>query len=191
LRVLAGVVEARRGRVRRGSACTYVPDRVALPNSLHARRWLRLMDAGHAPLEAELQMRIGNLSKGQLQRVALTSVLDGTDGRARLLVLDEPWSGLDVTACRRLGERLAKCAAIGCAIVFTDHSGLATVAPTRALVLDGASAPNGRGSADLPSRAVRLVLVRDGERDSVVVDDAQLAVRLAEGWIVEGAEKAC
>lgn len=135
LRVLAGVVEPRRGQVRRRAACAYVPERVALPESLQARRWLSLTGAVDAALPDELQARAGTLSKGQLQRLVLTGALDVGDDRDRILVFDEPWAGLDAAAREELGARLTAIAAGGSAVIFTDHSDAATVTASRTLAL--------------------------------------------------------
>ena len=137
LRVLAGVVEPRRGRVERRAGCAYVPEQPALPESLPAQRWLRVAGAGDAPLPEPLRARAGALSRGQLQRVVLTGALHGD--RARILVIDEPWAGLDAAARDELSGRLAELAAHGSAVIFTDHGGAGDLTATRNLALGPAA----------------------------------------------------
>jgi ABC-type sulfate/molybdate transport systems ATPase subunit len=65
---------------------------------------------------ADTPMR--KLSKGNAQKVALAQALLVPPG---LLVLDEPWSGLDAAAHEVLGEILREVMDGGGAVVFTDH----------------------------------------------------------------------
>jgi ABC-type transport system involved in cytochrome c biogenesis ATPase subunit len=181
LRVLAGVVEPRRGRVTRTAPCAFVPERLALPDGLRATRWLRVAGARGAPLAAELDRRCGELSKGQLQHVALAGALHAASERPAVLVLDEPWAGLDASARAALGDRLGAVAERGSAVIFTDHSGAATLRATRTLQLRG-----GRTAA--PPARVRIALARDGEHATAVVHDPALAERLAAGWAIRDAE---
>jgi heme exporter protein A len=181
LRVLAGVVEPRRGRVTRDAPCAFVPERVALPGGMRAGRWLRLSGAQDAPVPPGLDRACGSLSKGELQKVALAGALDAARTRPLLLALDEPWAGLDPDAREDLGEQLAAAAARGSAVVFTDHTRAATIHATRTINLGGGM------PAHAPA-AVRISLARDGERDAVVVREPQLAARLADGWEISDAE---
>jgi ABC-type transport system involved in cytochrome c biogenesis ATPase subunit len=181
LRVLAGVVEPRRGRVTRDAPCNFVPERVALPGGLRAGRWLWLSGAHGVPVPAGLDRACGGLSKGELQKVALAGALHEARERPVVLALDEPWAGLDADARCDLGAQLAAAAAQGSAVVFTDHSRAATVQATRTVSLGGElPAPD---TAD-----ARIVLVRGGERAAVVVRDPRLAARLADGWKISDAE---
>jgi ABC-type Mn2+/Zn2+ transport system ATPase subunit len=61
------------------------------------------------------------LSKGNAQKVALAQALLDPP---QLLVLDEPWSGLDSTAHATLRELLTETAEQGAAVAFTEHSDL-------------------------------------------------------------------
>ena len=192
LRVLAGVVEPRRGRVERAAPCAFVPERLALPAGLRASRWLQVAGARGAELPTELDRPCGALSKGQLQRVAIAGALHAAGERPAILVLDEPWAGLDGEARGALGAALGDAAVRGSAVVFTDHSGAATVRATRALTLAGAAARSGTppapGGPGARSSRVRIALARGAERAEVIVDDAELAERLARGWTVRDAE---
>lgn len=60
------------------------------------------------------------LSKGQLQRVVLLEALSAPVG---LLILDEPWDGLDGDGRELLARALSDRAARGSAVVLTDHTG--------------------------------------------------------------------
>jgi ABC-2 type transport system ATP-binding protein len=135
LRVVAGVTTASRGRVSGRPHTGYVPERFpgGLPFSgqeylLHLARvhglrgdagrrrvdeWLeRLGAAGYAaaPLRA--------LSKGMCQKIAIAQALLS---RPALLVLDEAWTGLDVTARGTLDDAVAERVAAGGSVLFVDH----------------------------------------------------------------------
>jgi ABC-type Mn2+/Zn2+ transport system ATPase subunit len=135
LRVVAGVTTPSRGRVRGRPHTGYVPERFPgrLPFSgqeylLHMARvhglrgeagrrrvdeWLeRLGAAGYAaaPLRA--------LSKGMCQKIAIAQALLPRPG---LLVLDEAWTGLDVSARDALDVAVAERVAAGGAVLFVDH----------------------------------------------------------------------
>ncbi|MFK0017368.1 ATP-binding cassette domain-containing protein [Streptomyces sp. NPDC091027] len=71
---------------------------------------LALVGGKHAPLRSP--------SKGNAQKVALAQALPVDPG---LLVLDEPWSGLDADAHGVLAEIMTEVAASGGTVVFTDH----------------------------------------------------------------------
>lgn len=95
---------------------------------------------------------VRTLSRGMLQRCALARVLLH---RPRLLLLDEPFTGLDVAARELLCERLREAHADGTAVLMSTHDlplGLSLC--QRALVLAG-----GRLVADVavtPADAPRL-----------------------------------
>ena len=135
LRVVAGVTTASRGRVSGRPHTGYVPERFPgrLPFSgqeylvhmarVHGLRgeagrrrvdeWLeRLGAAGYAagPLQA--------LSKGMCQKIAIAQALLSRPG---LLVLDEAWTGLDVSARGTLDDAVAERVAAGGAVLFVDH----------------------------------------------------------------------
>ena len=134
LRVAAGVTVASRGRVSGRPHTGYVPERFpgGLPFSgreylLHMARvhglrgdvgrrvdeWLERLGAAAyaaAPLRA--------LSKGMCQKIAIAQALLPEPG---LLVLDEAWTGLDVTARMALDDAVAERVAAGGAVLFVDH----------------------------------------------------------------------
>jgi heme ABC exporter ATP-binding subunit CcmA len=85
-------------------------------------------DAGHARLRAALEeveleasadRRARTFSAGMKRRLALARVLLG---RARLLLLDEPFTGLDRAGRKWLGEFLLSFKARGGALVVATHS---------------------------------------------------------------------
>ena len=119
-------------RARAGVA--YLPERFQPPYFMrglqyleHARRLYRAhcgrdeMVATAARLglaEAELGRPAQDYSKGMAQMLGLAGCL--VSGRG-LLVLDEPMSGLDPTARRRLQQSLREARAAGRTILFTSH----------------------------------------------------------------------
>ena len=136
LRLLAGVGAPSRGRrrTRPGLRLGYAPDALAPPpltlgsylahhasirglERVAARREIaRLADRlGFQPLLGD---RLTELSKGSLQKAVLAQALLGDPG---LLVLDEPFSGLDVAAQSDLRALLAERVGAGASIVFSEH----------------------------------------------------------------------
>jgi ABC-type Mn2+/Zn2+ transport system ATPase subunit len=165
-------------------------ERLGAARGGHVRR-----GANHAPHErevAELAERLGfahllgermtALSKGSLQKVVLTQALLGAP---RLLVLDEPFSGLDADAQRALRELIDERRHAGSAVVFTDHREASAGARPDAdqlWLLEGGTV---RATAVAPEHAtsrnprrLRLEVARDAS-------DAALTRLLAEGWHVE------
>ena len=69
-------------------------------------------------MTAFLGKRIDSLSRGQRQRVALCCALIHGP---RVLLLDEPLTGLDVSAARALRKMLREMADDGCAILYCSH----------------------------------------------------------------------
>ena len=127
LRVAAGVTAPTTGRVSRGATVGYAPERFPTGVKLSARDYLRHLAAVRGvPVRWELVEALGfvgdpdapmaTLSKGNTQKVALAQALHATD----LLVLDEPWSGLDAAAGAALRELVTSSRA---AVVLTDHHG--------------------------------------------------------------------
>lgn len=76
-------------------------------------RVLRQLD-----LAADAGTSIGRLSRGRRQRLALATA---TLGSAELLLLDEPWCGIDPHAARRLTALLEGCRAEGRTVIYTTH----------------------------------------------------------------------
>lgn len=141
LRIAAGCEAPTSGRVDgRPGVVGYLPDRFPALLRLPARRYLahlaaiRGVPAGDAAATAEEVLGelgfsgrddepMAALSKGNTQKVGLAQALScGAD----LLVLDEPWSGLDTGAVDALVERLA---GVEVRMLLTDHTGTAEALP--------------------------------------------------------------
>ena len=113
-------------------------------------------DAGHARLRAALEevaleasadQRARTFSAGMKRRLALARVLLG---RARLLLLDEPFTGLDRAGRKWLGEFLLSFKARGGALVVATHSFDAGVGVAdRVAILAGGRIVRDRPAAEL------------------------------------------
>ena len=73
---------------------------------------------GRLDLAARANDRLDALSHGNQQRVQLIAALINEPA---LLVLDEPFSGLDPLAIARMAELLAEIAAAGATVLFSSH----------------------------------------------------------------------
>ncbi len=136
LRLLAGVSRPTRGTVTTGAAVLgYVPDQftatdamssVAYLTHLGRVRGLRTPAAtrrardllARLELAGGLRTPIRALSKGNVQKVVLAQALLVPPD---LLLLDEPWSGLDTSAHDVLGDLLHEVVGRGGSVVLTDH----------------------------------------------------------------------
>jgi len=84
-------------------------------------------------LEAAADRWVGHLSRGQAQRVAIARAVLHDPG---LLLLDEPYAGLDPRAAGRLSDALARLARAGRTVVLTTHDlARAPAEATRYLIL--------------------------------------------------------
>ena len=142
LKVLAGLVRPQGGRahVEGGRrAIGWIGHQAQLYNQLtvneNLRFWASLYDV-HPPgellarlgLEEHADRPVRALSRGLVQRVAIARALVHNPA---VLLLDEPFTGLDRTAAETLGRLLAQHAAAGRATVLVTHdveegTGLAT-----------------------------------------------------------------
>lgn len=213
LRTVAGASAPSAGRVARPPGPVgYVPERLPAEIRMTARQYVRHMGRLRglpgtvvASRSAELFERlglepgpewsVGELSKGNSQKVALTQALLGP---TRVLVLDEPYAGLDPAAEHALTGLVLAARDDGTAVVLSGHS--PEVFPAADAVLELAG---GRLGPPIAPRT-RLVLRRvsasalppaDGTWDEgrqllVVVTaapDAVLRAALTGGWsFVEG-----
>lgn len=139
LKLMVGLSRPSAGTVRREArVVSYVPDVFASHDRLSASAYLRHMGRIRGLSNRVAQDRAGELlerlalsggadtpmrklSKGNAQKVALAQALLDPP---HLLVLDEPWSGLDATAHATLRELLTETAEQGAAVAFTEHSEL-------------------------------------------------------------------
>lgn len=134
LRLLAGVVPPSRGRISgRPPAIGYAPERFPAGQPFTARAYLRHMaavrgvPAGRVAEWAErlgcaglLDTRLPDLSKGSAHKMGLIQALLAAPG---LLVLDEPFAGLDARTRAELPALLRELAGGGTSIVVSDHQG--------------------------------------------------------------------
>ncbi|MCX4683851.1 ATP-binding cassette domain-containing protein [Kitasatospora purpeofusca] len=140
LRILAGLTRPTTGRrtgpvTAPGATVGYVPDRFTAHERLTAISYLTHLGRIRGLSTATARARAGvlldrlalvggpdaelrTLSKGNAQKVALAQALLVPPD---LLVLDEPWSGLDTSAHGVLAAILAEAASAGGAVAFTDH----------------------------------------------------------------------
>ncbi|HEY0639550.1 MAG TPA: ATP-binding cassette domain-containing protein [Pseudonocardiaceae bacterium] len=183
LRVAAGCERPSVGRVEgRPRVVGFLPDRFPASGLMSARGYLGHFAAIHgagrrrAVAEGEeLLAALGfggdpdgamtRLSKGNAQKVGLAQAL--TCG-AGLLVLDEPWSGLDPAARATLGERIEAAAAGGARVLVTDHSGAARrLRDTVALRMSGGAPVPDTGPP--PREDVTIELAWTGDAAALVV----------------------
>jgi ABC-type multidrug transport system ATPase subunit len=204
LRVLAGLSTPRAGMLARTGRCAFVPEKVGLGPAMRCREWLGAMRAlrGLDALDWEAAIRTSELSpqvldapcavlsKGMLQRIAL---LESLHSECVLLLLDEPFSGLDTPGRQWLADALRGRADRGTAVLLSDHSGAARslLALTGGMLLEGGRCVD----ADLrpvaaDDRAVTIVAsdpedrrvsrqVREQDVDEV------LGTLIAAGWHIE------
>ena len=148
LRLFAGLIRPSRGAVHIPSAdrraiVRYFAGEHSLPPDVSANRWLALWSA---PTMAASMVRraagtLGTLSRGTRQRVGLEATLADPD--VTLLLLDEPWEGLDPDASRWLSEELLKRRAAGAGVVVSSHRihDLADVCDRCVFLVDGRLSP--------------------------------------------------
>ncbi|WP_189979679.1 ATP-binding cassette domain-containing protein [Streptomyces capoamus] len=175
LRILVGLSQPTTGSVSgRPSRIGYVPDRFTGHDRISAIGYLTHMGRirglsgsaararGHHLLErlslvGGWEAPLRTLSKGKAQKVALAQALLV---QPELLVLDEPWSGLDASAHGVLAEFIDEVAAQGGAVVFTDHREAITETHARGsyTISDGRVTSRGGRHAGSRTSMVELVL---------------------------------
>lgn len=222
LRLVAGVSTASGGIVtRRARATGYVPERPPANLRMTGRGYLTRMARirggarderiddliGRLGLADWAGARMTTMSKGTAQKVLIVQALLADPD---LLVLDEPWSGLDAAAQTALAAAVAERREAGACVLYTDHAErLVGVPADRALLVErGALTESAATAAVMPMRlelaagngaagtlaglpGVRRVGPLPGERLEVLVDpgaaDAVLARALALGCSVRRA----
>ncbi|HET6504251.1 MAG TPA: ATP-binding cassette domain-containing protein, partial [Amycolatopsis sp.] len=133
LRILARLSRPSTGTVSGAPSVGYLPDRFPAGTRMSALSYLGHLgrisgmsdvDNKAAALLERLALEGGprtplrNLSKGNAQKVALAQAMLAAP---ELLVLDEPWSGLDPAAHTVLGELLTEARERGAGVVFAEH----------------------------------------------------------------------
>ncbi|GAA3033364.1 ATP-binding cassette domain-containing protein [Actinokineospora globicatena] len=223
LRLMVGVSRPTAGTVSgRPDVVGYVPERFPPNERLSAAAYLehlgriRGMNSIAAAERAEellerldlqggFDAQVRTLSKGNAQKVALAQALLVPPG---LLVLDEPWSGLDADAHGVLATIIAEVAAAGGAVVFTDHRESVTranatrihrihdgriaeaTAPGRAIV-EVALTQSGQDTEDPGWDEVDGVLTAVTHQGQLFVrvdrdhSDALLTIALRHGWSID------
>ncbi|GAA1529161.1 hypothetical protein GCM10009678_08870 [Actinomadura kijaniata] len=150
LRLVAGLRDPRRGTVSgRPERVGYAPERFPVDQPFSVRSYLAHMAAVHGvPASAAdpwierlalgrlLDTRLPELSKGSAQKVGLVQALLHSPG---LLVLDEPFSGLDAQIRDALPGLIADLAGEGATVVVSDHQRVVEHLPgvRRVRVADG------------------------------------------------------
>jgi len=125
LRIMAGLLQPTDGDVRRQSSepgsVTYFAGERALPPHVPANAWLRLWVGRSRPDLGRRQ--IATLSRGMRQQLGLETTLSQCSDRRRwsLVLLDEPWEGLDPDAARWLSSQLREIRSQGASAVVSSH----------------------------------------------------------------------
>jgi Cu-processing system ATP-binding protein len=114
------------------SGTAYLPESVAFPNSLTGREVLTFYARlkGERPalampllervgLEEAAARRVGTYSKGMRQRLGLAQALIG---RPRLVLLDEPTTGLDPISRQNVYELIGEIADQGTTVLLSSHA---------------------------------------------------------------------
>ena len=92
----------------------YFGGEVTLPPEVTARRWASLFS-----IALEDRRRIGQLSRGNRQLLGLRLLLAGNG--ADVLLLDEPWEGLDPSGSLWLIDTLRRWRDDGAAVLVSSH----------------------------------------------------------------------
>jgi ABC-2 type transport system ATP-binding protein len=186
LQLAAGVLRPSRGAIRdRPAVVGWVPERFPADQPFTAGgylhrmaevrgqsdpavvdRWIeRLLLSEHAGT------RLSDLSKGTAQKVGLAQALLVRPG---LLVLDEPWEGLDSVARTLIPDIVSEITTAGGSVLVSDHRGeITTLTGARHWTVADhtvttASADAGR-DADHDDEVIVQVAVRRADADQAVV----------------------
>ena len=141
LQLAAGVLTPVRGAVRgRPPVVGWVPERFPADQPFTTRQYLarmteirRVRDVSVVDswierllLTEHTGTRLAELSKGTAQKVGLAQAMLDPPG---LLVLDEPWEGLDAVARTLIPEIVAEVTGTGGMVLVSDHRGEITGLP--------------------------------------------------------------
>ncbi|MFG1999389.1 ATP-binding cassette domain-containing protein [Spirillospora sp. NPDC048911] len=177
LRLLAGLRTPRRGSISgRPSRVGYAPERFPVDQPFTVSAYLAHMAAVRGirrpaigewaerlRFEHLLNVRLPELSKGSAQKVGLAQALLAEPG---LLILDEPFAGLDAESRDTLPGLISELARAGTAVVVSDHQRVIESVPG----VDRIRVENGTVTAVAADRAewtVLEVVVRADEADEV------------------------
>ncbi|WP_432050005.1 ABC transporter ATP-binding protein [Verrucosispora sp. NA02020] len=183
LQLVAGILPPSRGRVRdRPAVVGWVPERFPadqpftvegyLDAAARVRglardeagravhRWVERLGLG--PFRAS---RLPQLSKGTAQKVGLAQALLRPPG---LLVLDEPWEGLDAAARELVPEVVGEVLAAGGAVLVSDHRGETARLPgARQWTVDGQTVAEGPWAGAEATVVVEVAVPAAGVADAV------------------------
>jgi len=173
LRIVAGLLRPSSGEVRHVGAdgsptIRYFAGEQTLPPHVLTHHWMSLWSlSGVARSKAVERRRLGMLSRGTRQRVGLQAILSGPV--PRLLLLDEPWEGLDPDASRWLSSELVAKREGGATVWVSSHRihDLAEICDSCAFLVDGRlTIPriNGLEHAASLERSARLFAAFDEAR---------------------------
>jgi len=201
LRVLAGVLAPGAGAVLgRPQVVGWAPERFPVAQPMTAGEYLRAQARvrglqagaeGAVQREAErfglgplLAVPLGELSKGSAQKVGLAQALLVQPG---LLVLDEPWSGLDAAARGVVPEVVRQVLGDGGVVAVADHQQqVAALQPDLRWLVEGGGVQD-RPVQRAPAGSGRRVVVQvelDEERAPDLLDELRrrgLSPRLRRG----------
>jgi ABC-type multidrug transport system ATPase subunit len=176
LQLAAGVLRPVRGAVRdRPEVVGWVPERFPADQPFTAEQYLRRMSAlrsagadvdgwiDRLKLGEHRHTRLADLSKGTAQKVGLAQALLA---RPDLLVLDEPWEGLDSVARTLIPEIVGEVTQAGGVVLVSDHRGEIAGLPEaiRWTVSDRTVRPD----AETADEVVVEVAVRRADADQTV-----------------------
>jgi ABC-type multidrug transport system ATPase subunit len=119
----------------------YFGGEMTLPPDVSARRWAALFG-----VVAAERRPIGRLSRGNRQSLGLRVLLSGTP--SPIVLLDEPWEGLDPPAAGWLTDTLRRWTRAGAAVLVSSHR-----------------------LYDLDAVCDRFVMLEDGRCQAVVEDE--------------------
>lgn len=162
LRLLAGLIRPTGGTVQissvdRPAIVRYFAGEHTLPPTVPTGRWLTLW--GAASSNGASRRRLATLSRGTRQRAGLEAMLADPD--VTLLLLDEPWEGLDPDASRWLSEELLKRRAGGAGVIVSSHRihDLADVCDRCVFLVQGRLSSESLTTADFNGIADRSALL--------------------------------
>ncbi|MEU8815259.1 ABC transporter ATP-binding protein [Actinoplanes sp. NPDC048796] len=180
LQLAAGVLRPVRGAVRdRPPVVGWVPERFPADQPFTAGQYLRRMARLRGVAESaagewierlllteHAGTRLGDLSKGTAQKVGVAQALLARPG---LLVLDEPWEGLDAAARTLIPEIVAEVTATGGMVLVSDHRNEIAGLPGATHWTVTESALRFEAPAGPSDEVVIEVAVRRAEADQAVV----------------------
>ena len=116
LRIAAGLVKPDAGSVRgveSSSGLRYFGGEMTLPRDVRGRQWASLFG-----VSSHERRPLGALSRGSRQLYGLRIMLAG---QADLVILDEPWEGLDPAGAGWLTETLQRRRDLGTSLLLSSH----------------------------------------------------------------------